>query len=160
MTLCNYILIFFGSINNYFSICQLSSKCDNRLFLIRFYVPKLGNYPFFEAHSRPIRCISRSRNTRLSTVVWKRSTPALHRHNLMQSSTMDDGSLEHQHSSHEAKANPLMKRFRFGHDKISVSVKADANLEQLDEECNSHVGTANQVVACFLCQSYSLFGNL
>ncbi|KAL1319789.1 hypothetical protein HN51_064544 [Arachis hypogaea] len=125
-------------------ISQLSSKCDNRLFLIKFCVPKLGNYPFFEALSRPIRCISRSRNTRLSTLVWKRS-PGLPKHNLMQSSGMDDASFEHQHPVCEAKSNPLTKRFRFGHDKISVSVKADTNLEQPDEECNSHARTTNQV---------------
>ncbi|RYR11468.1 hypothetical protein Ahy_B04g068990 isoform B [Arachis hypogaea] len=134
----------FGTITNYVSICQLSSKCDNRLFLIKFCVPKLGNYPFFEALSRPIRCISRSRNTRLSTLVWKRS-PGLPKHNLMQSSGMDDASFEHQHPVCEAKSNPLTKRFRFGHDKISVSVKADTNLEQPDEECNSHARTTNQV---------------
>ncbi|XP_015958462.1 SH2 domain-containing protein A isoform X1 [Arachis duranensis] len=125
-------------------ISQLSSKCDNRLFLIKFCVPKLGNYPFFEALSRPIRCISRSRNTRLSTLVWKRS-PGLAKHNLMQSSGMDDASFEHQHPVCEAKSNPLTKRFRFGHDKISVSVKADTNVEQPDEECNSHARTTNQV---------------
>ncbi|KAL2581390.1 hypothetical protein AAZX31_15G200400 [Glycine max] len=125
-------------------ISQLSSKCDNRLFLISFCVPKLGNYPFLEAYSRPIRCISRSRNTRVSTLVWKRST-ALHCHSLSQSSAMDDRSLDLQHSSHEAQANPLMKRFRLGQDKTSVSVKADPTIEQPDEECNSHVRTANQV---------------
>ncbi|XP_025693346.1 SH2 domain-containing protein A isoform X1 [Arachis hypogaea] len=125
-------------------ISQLSSKCDNRLFLIKFCVPKLGNYPFFEALSRPIRCISRSRNTRLSTLVWKRS-PGLAKHNLIQSSGMDDASFEHQHPVCEAKSNPLTKRFRFGHDKISVSVKADTNVEQPDEECNSHARTTNQV---------------
>ncbi|RZB65603.1 SH2 domain-containing protein A [Glycine soja] len=127
-----------------FQTSPLSSKCDNRLFLISFCVPKLGNYPFLEAYSRPIRCISRSRNTRVSTLVWKRST-ALHCHSLSQSSAMDDRSLDLQHSSHEAQANPLMKRFRLGQDKTSVSVKADPTIEQPDEECNSHVRTANQV---------------
>ncbi|XP_061345036.1 SH2 domain-containing protein A-like [Gastrolobium bilobum] len=126
-------------------ISQLSSKCDNRLFFIRFCVPQLGSYPFLETYSRPIRCISRSRNTRLSTLVWKKSTSALHRLSLSQSSAMDDVSLENQHSSPEAKANPLMKRFRIGHDKISISAKADPNSEQPDEECNSRAWTANQV---------------
>ncbi|XP_027354900.1 SH2 domain-containing protein A-like isoform X2 [Abrus precatorius] len=126
-------------------ISQLSSKCDNRLFLIRFCVPTLGNYPFLETYSHPIRCISRSRNTRLSTLVWKRSTSALNRLSLSQSSALDDGSLELQHSGHEAKSNPLMKRFRLGQDKISVTVKADPTIEQTDEECNSHIRTASQV---------------
>ncbi|KAL2328274.1 hypothetical protein Fmac_021701 [Flemingia macrophylla] len=126
-------------------ISQLSSKCDNRLFLIRFCVPKLGNYPFLETYSRPIRCISRSRNTRLSTLVWKRSTSARNCPSLSQSSAMEDGSLELRHSCHEAQANPLMKRFRLAQDNISVSVKVDPTLEQTDEECNSHVRTANLV---------------
>ncbi|XP_027911313.1 SH2 domain-containing protein A-like isoform X2 [Vigna unguiculata] len=98
-------------------ISQLSSKCDNRFFLIRFCVPKLGNYPFLETYSHPIRCISRSRNTRLSTL----------------------------HSGHEAQANPLVKRFRIGQDKTPVSVKTDPTFEQPDEECNSHVQNATQV---------------
>ncbi|XP_057447646.1 SH2 domain-containing protein B-like isoform X3 [Lotus japonicus] len=118
-------------------ISQLSSKCDNRLFLIRFCVPKLGDFPFLETFSRPIRCISRSRNTKLSTLVWKRPTSALHQLSLSQSSAMVDESLEHMQCGLESTANPLVKRFRVGHDKISVSV-------QPDEECNSHVWTANQ----------------
>ncbi|KAK4285820.1 hypothetical protein QN277_002466 [Acacia crassicarpa] len=86
-------------------ISQLSSKCDNR-----------------------------SRSTKLSTLVWKRSAPP-------------DGSMELQNAAaHEAKvSSPLMKRFRLGHDKISVSVKADRASEHPDEECNSHARTINQV---------------
>jgi len=80
----------------------------------------------------------------LSTLVWKRST-ALNCSSVSQSSALDDGSLELQRSGHDAQANPLMKRFRLGQDKISVSVKTDPTLEQPDEECNSHVQTANQV---------------
>ncbi|KAI4333438.1 hypothetical protein L6164_018254 [Bauhinia variegata] len=121
-------------------ISQLSSKCDNRLFLIRFYVPKLGNYPFLQTFSHPIRCISRSRsnNAPLSTLVWKRSTSALQQQqlNLSQSLPTGDGSLEHQRSVYEVKTSPLLKQFRLGRDKISVSVNA---------ECNSHARTSNQV---------------
>ncbi|KAI4323101.1 hypothetical protein L6164_022733 [Bauhinia variegata] len=127
-------------------ISQLSSKCDNRLFLISFNMPKLGTYSFLQTFSRPIRCISRSRNNaRLSTLVWRKSTSSLQRLSLSQPSPTGDGPLEHQHSVHEAKASPLLKRFRFGHDKISVSVKADPMSELPDEECNSHAGTGNQV---------------
>ncbi|KAI5420344.1 SH2 domain-containing protein A isoform X1 [Lathyrus oleraceus] len=126
-------------------ISQLSSKCDNRLFLIRFCVPKLGNYPFLQTHTHPIRCISRSRNSKLSTLVWKKSTHALQRLNLSQSSAIDDASLECMNSSHEEKTNPLMKRYRVGLDKISVSVMAVPTLKQSGVACNSHVSTANQV---------------
>ncbi|PNY05274.1 SH2 domain protein [Trifolium pratense] len=133
-------------------ISQLSSKCDNRLFLIRFCVPKLGNYPFLQTNTRPIRCISRSRNTKLSTLVWKKSTYALQRLNLSQSSAIGDVSLEHVNSGHVEKTNPLMKRFRVGFDKISVSVKADTpTSKQSGVECNSHVWPANQ-------ESKAMFG--
>lgn len=61
---------------------------------------------------------------------------------------MDDGSPKHLHSGQEAQTNPLMKRFRLGHDKISISV-AEPAFEQSGEECNSHVQTASQVVTHF-----------
>ncbi|XP_039171653.1 SH2 domain-containing protein A isoform X3 [Eucalyptus grandis] len=53
-------------------ISQLSSKCDNRLFHMRFNIPRAGNYPFLEAFSNPIRCVSRNRNARTSLIIWKR----------------------------------------------------------------------------------------
>jgi hypothetical protein len=82
--------------------------------------------------------------------VWKKSTYALQRLNLSQSSAIGDVSLEHVNSGHVEKTNPLMKRFRVGFDKISVSVKADPpSLKQPGVECNSHVWPANQVVFCF-----------
>jgi len=84
--------------------------------------------------------------------VWKKSTYALERLNLSQSSAIGDVSLESMNSGHEEKINPLMKRFRVGLDKISVSVKANPTLKQSGVECNnSHVWTANQVLSCFVC---------
>ncbi|XP_010531914.1 PREDICTED: uncharacterized protein LOC104808083 [Tarenaya hassleriana] len=44
-------------------ISQLSSKSDNRLFCIKFEIPNVKGYPFLEAVTNPIRCISRSRDT-------------------------------------------------------------------------------------------------
>lgn len=70
--------------------------------------------------------------------MWKRSTPL-------------DLSSELQNAAHEAKASiPSIKRFRFGHDKISVSVKTDRASEHPDEECNSHARTINQVFSDFV----------
>ncbi|KAJ7948824.1 SH2 domain protein A [Quillaja saponaria] len=135
-------------------ISQLSSKCESRLFLIRFNMSKFGSYPFLEASSPPIRCISRNRNTRLSTLVWKRPTSAFHRLSLTQSSAVNDGSLELQNNSvNEAKTTPLLKRFRLGHDRIAVSMKAHPSFEQPDEECNSHAWTSNQVGNGFMMSS-------
>jgi hypothetical protein len=111
---------------------------------------KSGSYPFFEAFSPPIRCISRGRNTRVSSLTWKRSTSAIHPPNLSQSSGMDEGSLEIQHNSvHDARPCPSSKRVRSGHDKISAAFKIDPTVEQPDEECNSHAWTANQVLEVF-----------
>uniref|UniRef100_A0A8I6W6A8 SH2 domain-containing protein n=1 Tax=Hordeum vulgare subsp. vulgare TaxID=112509 RepID=A0A8I6W6A8_HORVV len=45
-------------------ISQLSSKCDNKLFRIYFSTLHARKYPFLEASSKPIRCISRGRPSR------------------------------------------------------------------------------------------------
>ncbi|WOL16681.1 hypothetical protein Cni_G25469 [Canna indica] len=45
-------------------ISQLSSKCDNRLFRVCFHTSHSQRYPFLEAYSCPIRCISRNRSNR------------------------------------------------------------------------------------------------
>ncbi|XP_072986319.1 SH2 domain-containing protein A-like isoform X1 [Typha latifolia] len=45
---------------------QLSSKSDNRLFHVCFHALHDQRYPFLEAYSNPIRCISRNRNSRQS----------------------------------------------------------------------------------------------
>ncbi|KAG8062952.1 hypothetical protein GUJ93_ZPchr0003g17435 [Zizania palustris] len=45
-------------------ISQLSSKCDNKLFRIYFSTLNIRRYPFLEAYSKPIRCISRNRTNR------------------------------------------------------------------------------------------------
>ncbi|PAN48377.1 hypothetical protein PAHAL_9G378600 [Panicum hallii] len=45
-------------------ISQLSSKCDNKLFRIHFSTLHMRRYPFLEAYSKTIRCISRNRTIR------------------------------------------------------------------------------------------------
>lgn len=111
-------------------ISQLSSKCDNRMFRIMFHMPKLETYPFLKAFSPPIRCISRNRSTRISSRLWKRPASANDQLNLSQLSGLDDETLELHHSSiHEEKLSPSSKRCRLGQ----------------DDECNSHLRTANQV---------------
>ncbi|XP_022137019.1 uncharacterized protein LOC111008576 isoform X2 [Momordica charantia] len=124
-------------------ISQLSSKCDNKLFRIRFCIPKVERYPFLEALSSPIRCISRSRNTRMSTLMWKRST--FHPHDVSRSSGLDNGTSEHEHVSlDEEKPSPLLKRIKLGQDRVLPTSNDDAALGQPDEECNSHSFTANE----------------
>ncbi|KAI5078231.1 hypothetical protein GOP47_0005902 [Adiantum capillus-veneris] len=53
-------------------ISQLSSKCDNRLFRVCFDSLNPSNFPFLRVFSRPIRCVSRNRNSRVSAATWKR----------------------------------------------------------------------------------------
>ncbi|XP_042515838.1 SH2 domain-containing protein A-like [Macadamia integrifolia] len=132
-------------------ISQLSSKCDNRLFRIRFDSPKSGRYPFFEAYSRPIRCISRNRNTRTSSLQLKKSISSAHLLDAPQSLGLDDGSPENQHNVgdgffpvstiRDPKFAPSPKRVKAGPEKSSVRVQADPILEPV---YNSNVFTTNQ----------------
>ncbi|XP_059661383.1 SH2 domain-containing protein A-like [Cornus florida] len=126
-------------------ISQLSSKCDNRLFQIRFDIPKMERYPFLEAFSPPIRCISRNRNTRISTVMCNKSISMSHLVNGSQSSGLDDGSTELlQNIIHEAKPSLSSKRVKLSQENLFASIKPDITLERADEECNSRVWTTNE----------------
>ncbi|KAF8391126.1 hypothetical protein HHK36_023427 [Tetracentron sinense] len=134
-------------------ISQLSSKCDNRLFRIRFDSQKMGRYPFLEAYSRPIRCISRNRNSRTSSMLWKKTT-AFHPLDGPQSLRVDDGSPETHHNNGnghfpvsnvcESIPSPPPKRVKVRQDKFSVMVQADPAFERSHDECDSHALNANQ----------------
>lgn len=118
-------------------ISQLSSKCDNRLFRIKFNIPKMGRrYPFLEVFSRSIRCISRNRNTRPSTLIWKRSTSAMH---LGSGTTwLDGGFVEPVHNViHEAKPSPSSKRVKLGQGNPFVNLSSNnSSFKQGDQEGN------------------------
>lgn len=115
-------------------ISQLSSQCDNRLFRIKFNVFKMGRrYPFLEAFSRPIRCILPNLvpNPRTSTLIWKRSTSAIHTFN--GPSWLNGGTMEPINNVvHEAKLTPLSKRIKLGQANPVVNVKPDNVLKQPD----------------------------
>ena len=118
--------------------CQLSSKCDNRLFRIKLEIPKFSGYHFLEAFSHPIRCISRCRNPRTS-MTWKRPTSAPDPSNKSQSFGLCNGSLELQHNSiHEIRAGPSSKRIKLGKERTST-------LGQTEVSCYSDTWTTNQV---------------
>ncbi|XVE53003.1 hypothetical protein DITRI_Ditri02bG0169800 [Diplodiscus trichospermus] len=119
-------------------ISKLSSKCDNRQFCIKFGIPKFKGYHFLEDFSPSIRCISRNRTPRASTIIWKK-TSAVHPLNGSQSFGLDDVSYEHKHNTvHEAKLSPTSKRIRLAEAKIST-------IDRVGEECNSLAWTPNQV---------------
>ncbi|XP_071691889.1 SH2 domain-containing protein A-like [Rutidosis leptorrhynchoides] len=116
-------------------ISQLSSKCDNRLFRVKFNIPKMGNkHPFLEVFSPAIRCISRSRNTRPSTLIWKRSTSAIH----VVSGTpwLDGCSVEPINNVvQEPKPAPSSKRVKLGQGPTLVNLQSDNNsLKQQDHQ--------------------------
>ncbi|EOY13579.1 SH2 domain protein A, putative isoform 1 [Theobroma cacao] len=119
-------------------ISKLSSKSENRQFCIKFGISKFEGYRFLEDFSPSIRCVSRNRTPRTSTIIWKKTT-AVHPLNGSQSFGLDDASLEPRHNTvDEAKLSPTSKRVRSGEAKIST-------IDQLGEECNSLAWTANQV---------------
>ncbi|KAL3730119.1 hypothetical protein ACJRO7_027165 [Eucalyptus globulus] len=111
-------------------ISQLSSKCDNRLFHVRFNIPQAGSYPFLEAFSNPIRCIPRNRNARTSLIIWKRPASGILPVKCTLSSKYESPELEH-NTVREAKPSSSSKRVRLG--------KADYSFQQLDDECNSNI---------------------
>ncbi|KAK6934099.1 hypothetical protein RJ641_034254 [Dillenia turbinata] len=126
-------------------ISQLSSKCDNRLIQIKFDTPRAGRYPFLEATSHPIRCISRNRNSRIPPVAIKRFSLAINPLNGSQSFGLDDGFCDIQHNIvNEVKVSPLSKRVRVGQERSSTPCNINGTLDQHDEECNSHAMTATQ----------------
>ncbi|KAF5182272.1 Sh2 domain, partial [Thalictrum thalictroides] len=134
-------------------ISQLSSKCENRLFRVRFDVLKSRRYPFLEAYTSPIRCISRSRNTRPSIVVGKKSTLASHILDEPHLLGIDDGCLEAQHEDGDLAKSPIPqsrcntppKRMKMGLEKQSVRVKADPRFGRQYDGGNFHRLSTNQV---------------
>lgn len=123
-------------------ISQLSSKCDNRLFKIKFDIPKLGSYPFLEVFSHPIRCISRNRNTRTPSTVLKKSTLLVNKCNGLEEKSSEVKS----NPVHEGKSFPPQKRVKLGLEKSASTLTANPLLfHRPDEEGNSHAFNDNQV---------------
>lgn len=133
-------------------ISQLSSKCENRLFRVHFHSPQTERYPFLEACSRPIRCISRNRNMRPSSMLWKKTTTTANQHDGPQSSGADEGFPKVQHRSgnghseilaqRDLKYSPPFKRVKVVHEKSSMRIYANGLSEHLDSSCNPQSLTA------------------
>ncbi|XP_027127004.1 SH2 domain-containing protein A [Coffea arabica] len=123
---------------------QLSSKCDNRLFRIRFEIPKI-RYPFLEAFSPPIRCISRSRNARASSITLKKLPSGVHLLNGSQSPGLDDRSSELLNSVvREAKPSPSSKRVKLGQEKPFEIFADSFTSKRADKECKSYAFTTTE----------------
>ncbi|KAG9453002.1 hypothetical protein H6P81_005906 [Aristolochia fimbriata] len=143
-------------------ISQLSSKCDGRLFRVRFEPAKGEKFPFLVAHSRPIHCISRNRTIRPSPASLKKPNTGANMPDGPQASGADDGSPEFRSSkgdgnpqllsSNELRQSFSSKRFKLSHDKSSVRIciSSSQHLEdglhlnaQEDEKFDNFEGTDN-----------------
>ncbi|CAN1179125.1 SH2 domain-containing protein A [Linum perenne] len=120
-------------------ISQLSSKCENRLFRIKFELLKYKGYHFLEAFSHSIRCISRSRNPRTSSAILKRPTSAQYSLTGCPSIASDNGSPELHSSPHEENVTPSSKRFKLVQEQTS-------SVDQLEER-HAQALAANQAEA-------------
>ncbi|XP_073284064.1 SH2 domain-containing protein B-like [Primulina huaijiensis] len=127
-------------------ISQLSSKCENRLFRIRFDIPKFGRYPFLEALTLPIHCVSRYRNTPTASLSWRKaSSNKTYYINGCESSDLDDGSAEHISTIiRQAKPSPSSKRIKLGHDKPFAAQEEYFPVQQSSKEIDSHASITNE----------------
>lgn len=103
---------------------QPSSKSDNRLFCIKFEISNAKDYPFLQAVSNPIRCISISPDVQPLFVTPKRLT------NIDHPSSTKSPDLVHNTCS--------VKRIRLGKESVSGS-------EESYQQCNSDLQTSRQV---------------
>ncbi|ERN01016.1 uncharacterized protein LOC18429091 isoform X2 [Amborella trichopoda] len=120
-------------------ISQLSSKCDNRLFRVRFVSLSTPRYPFLEVHSRPIRCISRNRTIRLSSVSKKHNPKAMNQLDTAQSPGGNDDLLEPDQNL-GSKLSPPLKRVKSGH-KLSIKYGTDFASDNSCDGNRSHTLT-------------------
>lgn len=127
-------------------ISQLSSKCDNKLFYIKFEFPDMGRYPFLEVFSPPIHCISRSRNPRTYSVTCKQSPSGVDLPNMSLFSGLNHKTPEFLHNVvYEAKQSPSSKRVKLGQEK-HFSMFSDYCLSKQDDEDCRHTAEANDVI--------------
>ncbi|GAB2284283.1 hypothetical protein Dimus_018746 [Dionaea muscipula] len=121
-------------------ISQLPSRCDNRLFRLRFSVPKMGNHPSLVAISPPIRCVSRNIATRTSTITWKKLPSGVHLVNASSSPGQGNGFIEFQMNGvSQAVCNPPPKRVKLGAHSPQEFMKVHQIQDHQDDECDSHI---------------------
>ncbi|EOA33712.1 hypothetical protein CARUB_v10019900mg [Capsella rubella] len=104
-------------------ISQLSSKSDNRLLRVKFGIRNAKEYPFLQAVSNPIRCISVSPDVGSLSITPKRLT------NVDRPSSTESQDILHN--------TPSVKRIRLGKE-------SDSGSEELYQHCNSYPQTSRQ----------------
>lgn len=137
-----YIQLHLQMLSPFIFAFQLSSKCDNRLFRIMFDAPQLGKYPFLEANTLPIRCVSRSRSTRTASITLRKSSSKTYYGNGCESPSLDDGSMQLMTNIvREAKLSPSSKRIKLGQD-VPLMIK---EARQASKVHHPHAWAVNQV---------------
>ncbi|PKA58875.1 hypothetical protein AXF42_Ash000968 [Apostasia shenzhenica] len=117
------VALFLGRATFKLKISQLSSKSDNRLFRVCFRASRDKNYPFLEACSPPIRCISRNRFVR-PVVPSKRQMPTVLLPDKNPPEISDRPQLNNNYNG------AFSKRLKVGLEKLSREVGANGKLEQ------------------------------
>lgn len=96
--------------------------------------------------SRPIRCISRNRNTRTPSTVLKKSTLLVNKCNGLEEKSSEVKS----NPVHEGKSFPPQKRVKLGLEKSASTLTTNPLLfHRPDEEGNSHAFNDTQVAISF-----------
>ncbi|CAA7393220.1 unnamed protein product [Spirodela intermedia] len=122
-------------------ISQLSSKCENRLFRIHFYAPGAQRYPFLEAHSPPIRCISRSRHNRGSFVLGRKRSHSMGAEERSHEIHDNCSVMQLSNESDSKSSCPSSKHIEYGYDDSHVRVEANESFQ--GHRLNSHNLTSN-----------------
>ncbi|XP_039117364.1 SH2 domain-containing protein A-like isoform X2 [Dioscorea cayenensis subsp. rotundata] len=124
-------------------ISQLSSKSDNRLFRVCFHTTHIQRYPFLEAFSQPIRCISRNRSKCSSEKFLKKLASA----QLDETDSPTYNSFEADENCEvyfqnldqsESKCIPSSKRIKAGQDNLPSMICGDGTSEGVKQR-NSRI---------------------
>ncbi|KAG0473013.1 hypothetical protein HPP92_014870 [Vanilla planifolia] len=140
------VALFLGRATFKLKISQLSSKSDNRLFSICFRTARANVYPFFEAHSHPIRCISRNRFVRPASLGKRQASasPTIDRTPSPRASDKSQAILDISSNGHLQTVgftglgtSPPSKQMKIGYEKPSRQFYANENLEQPPSDSGS-----------------------
>ncbi|KAG0474778.1 hypothetical protein HPP92_014464 [Vanilla planifolia] len=148
------VALFLGRATFKLKISQLSSKSDNRLFSICFRTARANVYPFFEAHSHPIRCISRNRFVRPASLGKRQASasPTIDRTPSPRASDKSQAILDISSNGHLQTVgftglgtSPPSKQMKIGYEKPSRQFYANENLEQDEKKACTEAKTINGI---------------
>ncbi|KAK1262468.1 hypothetical protein QJS04_geneDACA008729 [Acorus gramineus] len=163
------VKLFLGRASFKLKISQLSYKCDNKLFRVCLEPTKTQKFPFLQAYSPRIRCISRHRIGRTSSDLLKKSTCTMRQGNGTQSpgherslEAQDDSENGNMHVSdqHESRCTPSSKRVKMAQQNSSLRVNSNSTSGNPYNLSNSHAKTTNGVTNAIRTSSGSRSENI